>query len=43
LPGSNDGTNGGASTGGQVQQSNLVDIKLSAAPANVDEAKSCGC
>lgn len=42
LPGSNDGANGAAS-GGQVQQSNLVDIKISTAPANVDEAKMCGC
>jgi len=44
LPGSPDGTqaqnNNGNSNSGQ---SNLVDIKLSAAPANVDEAKSCGC
>lgn len=41
LPGS-DATNGGTNNA-QSQQSNLVDIKLSAAPANVDEAKSCGC
>jgi Ras-related protein Rab-6A len=41
LPGSEAaGANG---TNGSAQQSNLVDIKLSAAPANVDEAKSCGC
>jgi flagellar basal body L-ring protein FlgH len=42
LPGSTDG-GAAANGGGQSQQSNLVDIKLSAAPANVDEAKSCGC
>jgi len=45
LPGSPDGAgqsnNGNANPSGS---SNLVDIKLSAAPANVDEAsKSCGC
>ena len=46
LPGSVDptktGVNGstvGASSGG----SNLIDIKLSAAPANLDESQSCGC
>jgi Ras-related protein Rab-6A len=43
LPGSD--AAGGAANGanGKAQQSNLVDIKLSAAPANVDETKSCGC
>jgi Ras-related protein Rab-6A len=42
LPGSTDTAN--ATNGsGQTNQSNLVDIKLSASPANVDEAKSCGC
>ena len=41
LPGSDAGGAGGANNG--VKSSNLVDIKLSAAPANVDEAKSCGC
>lgn len=38
LPGSDAAA---AATNGT--QSNMVDIKLSAAPANVDEAKSCGC
>jgi len=42
LPGSPDAaakdTNGSA-----TNNSNLVDIKLSAAPANIDEAKTCGC
>jgi Ras-related protein Rab-6A len=39
LPGSD------AAAGNAASQtaSNMVDIKLSAAPANVDEAKSCGC
>jgi Ras-related protein Rab-6A len=39
LPGSD------AAAGNAANQtaSNMVDIKLSAAPANVDEAKSCGC
>lgn len=40
LPGSNDAA---ATANNNPQQSNLVDIKLVAAPANVDEAKSCGC
>lgn len=39
LPGSTDSATNGASQ----QTSNVVDIKLSAAPANVDQAKSCGC
>lgn len=39
LPGS-DTAAAAANNGGA---SNLVDIKLSAAPANVDEAKTCGC
>lgn len=42
LPGSSDPASS-PSANGQPQQSNLVDIKLSASPANVDEAKSCGC
>ena len=42
LPGSDAAGAGGANNNG-VKSSNLVDIKLSAAPANVDEAKSCGC
>lgn len=37
LPGSD------AAAAANNGQSNMVDIKLSAAPANVDEAKSCGC
>jgi Ras-related protein Rab-6A len=46
LPGSNDGTNGQQNNGSAANaagKSNLVDIKLSAAPANIDEAKTCGC
>jgi len=39
LPGSDAAA---AATNGK-NQSNMVDIKLSAAPANVDEAKACGC
>jgi Ras-related protein Rab-6A len=35
------GSDAAAATAGN--QSNMVDIKLSATPANVDEAKSCGC
>jgi Ras-related protein Rab-6A len=41
LPGSEAAGANGAN--GNAQQSNLVDIKLNPAPANVDEAKSCGC
>lgn len=44
LPGSADAAGAGANgTGANAANSNLVDIKLSAAPANVDDAKSCGC
>lgn len=46
LPGSVDNANGADSAkGGRAgaNSSNLVDIKLSAAPANIDDAKSCGC
>lgn len=48
LPGGSDANGGngahGAPTGsGAAGGSNLVDIKLSAAPANLDEAKGCGC
>ena len=44
LPGSPDGSSGQNNNGStNPASSNLVDIKLSAAPANVDEAKSCGC
>lgn len=42
LPGSNDSA-AVASNGDQRNASSLVDIKLSAAPANIDEAKTCGC
>ncbi|KAL3811519.1 hypothetical protein ACHAXA_000423 [Cyclostephanos tholiformis] len=42
LPGSADAANGGGGAGG-VGGSNLIDIKLSQAPANLDEVKSCGC
>lgn len=48
LPGSPDSanaaTNGnGAAAGAGQSGNNLIDIKLSAAPANLDEAKTCGC
>ncbi len=53
LPGSVDspaGTNGvtggaagGAGTGGAAAGGNMIDIKLSAAPANLDETQQCGC
>lgn len=44
LPGSTDTTNAGASAGGSgAGGSNLIDIKLSQAPANLDEVKGCGC
>ena len=45
LPGSVDPskTPTGSSTTGAASGSNLIDIKLSAAPANLDEAQSCGC
>jgi len=45
LPGSADtgnAANGAAGTGG-AGGSNLIDIKLSAAPANLDDSKGCGC
>mmetsp|Transcript_6584 Transcript_6584/g.9587 ORF Transcript_6584/g.9587 Transcript_6584/m.9587 type:complete len:259 (-) Transcript_6584:317-1093(-) len=45
LPGGGEGgaaaTNGASSSA--TGNSNLIDIKLSAAPANLDETKSCGC
>ncbi|KAL3771774.1 hypothetical protein ACHAW5_002388 [Stephanodiscus triporus] len=41
LPGSADAANGGGAVG--VGGSNLIDIKLSQAPANLDEVKGCGC
>ena len=41
LPGGGiDGANGGV---GKTAAANLVDIKLSAAPANLDQGRSCGC
>mmetsp|Transcript_52336 Transcript_52336/g.78200 ORF Transcript_52336/g.78200 Transcript_52336/m.78200 type:complete len:237 (-) Transcript_52336:185-895(-) len=46
LPGSTDNasTNGSTAAGGASQgNANLTEIRLSAAPANLDEAKSCGC
>mmetsp|Transcript_15109 Transcript_15109/g.32042 ORF Transcript_15109/g.32042 Transcript_15109/m.32042 type:complete len:243 (-) Transcript_15109:280-1008(-) len=45
LPGSPDATNGSAAgAGAGAGGSNLIDIKLSQAPANLDEsAKGCGC
>jgi Ras-related protein Rab-6A len=41
LPGSDGAGKDGAAKNGAA--GNMVDIKLSATPANVDEAKSCGC
>lgn len=44
LPGSPDGSaaaNGGSAGG--PGGSNLIDIKINSAPANLDEAKTCGC
>ena len=46
LPGGADGSNGAGGNGGATGgsgASNLVDIKLSATPANIDDAKGCGC
>jgi len=45
LPGSVDPNNGsnGASGGGGAGGSSLIDIKLSASPVNLDDAKQCGC
>lgn len=45
LPGSVDPSKAptGSSATGAASGSNLIDIKLSAAPANLDEAQSCGC
>lgn len=44
LPGSTDAANGAAAAGGAgAGGSNLIDIKLSQAPANLDEARGCGC
>mmetsp|Transcript_1208 Transcript_1208/g.1719 ORF Transcript_1208/g.1719 Transcript_1208/m.1719 type:complete len:249 (-) Transcript_1208:195-941(-) len=51
LPGSVDGANngtngsgvGGSHAVGSAGASNLIDIKLSTSPANLEEAQSCGC
>ncbi|KAL3758285.1 hypothetical protein ACHAWU_005366 [Discostella pseudostelligera] len=45
LPGSNNGGNDGVNGGGAAAGvgGKLIDIKLSQAPANLDEAKGCGC
>mmetsp|Transcript_17426 Transcript_17426/g.24604 ORF Transcript_17426/g.24604 Transcript_17426/m.24604 type:complete len:239 (+) Transcript_17426:110-826(+) len=44
LPGSTDSNgNNGVGAGGAAGGSNVIDIKLSATPANLDEAKGCGC
>ena len=47
LPSGGEGANGGGANGagavGAAGGSNLVDIKLSATPANLDETKTCGC
>jgi Ras-related protein Rab-6A len=47
LPGGNEtngGSNGPSGSGGTgAGNSNLIDIKLSAAPANLDDAQGCGC
>jgi Ras-related protein Rab-6A len=45
LPGSVDPTKAvnGANGASGAAGSNLIDIKLSAAPANLDDAQSCGC
>merc|ERR1719445_1753670 len=42
LPGSNDG-GAAAKIAAGANGANLIDIKVSSAPANLDEAKSCGC
>merc|ERR1712226_277489 len=45
LPGSPDASAAGPNPAamGAPTNSNLIDIKLSATPANLDEAKTCGC
>ena len=44
LPGSNNGGNDGVNSGAAAGVGGkLIDIKLSQAPANLDEAKGCGC
>jgi Ras-related protein Rab-6A len=42
LPGNNDGGAAAKAAAG-ASGSNLIDIKVSSAPANLDDAKSCGC
>jgi len=44
LPGSTDASaTNGTRPGAAASGSSLIDIKLSASPANLDEAKTCGC
>ena len=43
LPGSNDSAANGAASGSSSGAQNLVDIKLSQAPQNLEEASTCGC
>jgi Ras-related protein Rab-6A len=43
LPGSPDGSGAANNGSGAAGGSNLIDIKISSAPANLDEAKTCGC
>ena len=44
LPGTDaNGNNGNGAGNNANNTANLVDIKLSAAPANIDQAKTCGC
>jgi len=47
LPGGTETPNGANGPAGSAAsgtaKSNLIDIKLSAAPANLDEAQTCGC
>mmetsp|Transcript_10321 Transcript_10321/g.9974 ORF Transcript_10321/g.9974 Transcript_10321/m.9974 type:complete len:223 (+) Transcript_10321:111-779(+) len=42
LPGSDDG-GAAAKSAASASGSNLIDIKVSSAPANLDDVKSCGC
>jgi Ras-related protein Rab-6A len=43
LPGSPDGGGAANNGSGAAGGSNLIDIKISSAPANLDESKTCGC
>ena len=43
LPGSPDGGAGSAAATGSAGGSNLIDIKINSAPANLDQASTCGC